>query len=192
MLTWIMNYWFLCLIAALIGLATGWWIWARARRPEAWAVMPAMGTAFPTAKPTAQPELEPVVVQPVVPEPVMPIISTPSPMPLTGVQVAVPPAKVPDMGQSAPRIAPAIGPADNLQLIKGVGPALDKLLIGLGVRRFDQIAAWTDADIAEVDVHLKTFSGRIVRDKWVEQADMLARGDKAGFEARYGKLGSEI
>ena len=190
MLTWIMDYWFLCLIAVLIGLATGWWIWARARRPQAWAVMPAMGAAFPSTKPAPQPE--PVVTQPVVPEPVMPVISTPSPMPLTGVQVALPAAPHPDSSPSAPRIPAPVGAPDNLQLIKGIGPALDTLLTGLGVRRFDQIAAWTADDIAEVDLHLKNFAGRIERDNWVHQAGLLASGDKAGFEARYGKPGKGI
>lgn len=87
--------------------------------------------------------------------------------------------------------APA-GPADNLALLKGLGPKLVALLTGLGVTRFEQIAAWTDADIAAIDARLGNFAGRIVRDNWVDQAGYLARGDKAGFEARYGALGGEI
>lgn len=82
--------------------------------------------------------------------------------------------------------------ADNLQLLKGVGPKLVVLLNGLGVTGFQQIADWTDADIARIDAQLGTFQGRIARDNIVDQAVYLARGDKAGFEAKYGALGGEL
>jgi predicted flap endonuclease-1-like 5' DNA nuclease len=88
-----------------------------------------------------------------------------------------------------PAIAAATGEPDDLRLIKGVGPKLATLLASLGVTRFDQIAAWTPADIAEVDRFLGTFAGRIERDSWVEQAGYLARGDKEAFAARFGALG---
>jgi len=90
----------------------------------------------------------------------------------------------------APQLAipPAIGPSDDLLELKGVGPKLASLLNSLGVRRFDQIAAWTEVEIAEVDQHLGNFSGRIGRDRWVEQARLLAAGEIDGFESRFGKL----
>lgn len=87
-----------------------------------------------------------------------------------------------------PRIAAAVGEPDDLRKIKGIGPKLNTLLGELGVSRYDQIATWTAADIAEVDPYLGTFKGRITRDNWVEQAGFLAKGDIAGFEAKYGKL----
>ena len=87
-----------------------------------------------------------------------------------------------------PRIQPTSGPADDLRRIKGLGPKLAALLGDLGVTRFDQIAAWSDADIAEVDAHLGQFAGRITRDAWVEQAAFLARGDEDGFKAKFGAL----
>lgn len=80
--------------------------------------------------------------------------------------------------------------ADELRQLKGVGPKLVTLLNDLGVRRFDQIAAWSSAEIEAVDAQLGTFKGRIVRDNWVEQAGFLAKGDIAGFEAKFGKLDS--
>jgi predicted flap endonuclease-1-like 5' DNA nuclease len=89
-----------------------------------------------------------------------------------------------------PAIAAASGEPDDLRQIKGVGPKLATLLASLGVTRFDQIAAWTAADIAEVDRFLGSFAGRIERDNWVEQAGYLARGDREGFAARFGALGS--
>jgi predicted flap endonuclease-1-like 5' DNA nuclease len=78
--------------------------------------------------------------------------------------------------------------ADDLSKLKGVGPKLVALLHGLGITRFSQIAAWTDEDIAGIDVQLGNFKGRITRDNWVEQAKFLASGDKAGFEGQFGKL----
>ncbi|WP_430386973.1 hypothetical protein [Blastomonas fulva] len=87
-----------------------------------------------------------------------------------------------------PRIAAAIGEPDDLRKIKGIGPKLNTLLGELGVSRYDQIATWTTADVAEVDPYLGTFKGRITRDAWIEQAGFLAKGDIAGFEAKFGKL----
>lgn len=87
-----------------------------------------------------------------------------------------------------PRIAAAVGDPDDLRKIKGIGPKLNTLLGELGIARYDQIAAWTAADVAEIDPYLGTFKGRIERDGWIEQAGFLARGDIAGFEAKFGKL----
>lgn len=82
----------------------------------------------------------------------------------------------------------AVGAPDDLRLIKGLGPKLNGLLAELGVTRYDQIAAWKDDEVAKVDAHLGTFKGRIARDNWIEQAKLLAKGDTAGFEAKFGKL----
>lgn len=100
--------------------------------------------------------------------------------------VAVPPA---DEDADRPAIASAVGAPDDLKRIKGLGPKLATLLASLGVTRFDQIAAWSEADIAEVDRFLGNFQGRIARDNWVEQARLLAANDEAGFVARFGSLG---
>lgn len=63
--------------------------------------------------------------------------------------------------------------ADDLKKLSGVGPALEKKLHENGVTTFAQIAAWTDADIAEMDEKL-SFKGRIEREGWVAQAKDLA------------------
>jgi NADH-quinone oxidoreductase subunit E len=75
---------------------------------------------------------------------------------------------------------------DDLKLIAGVGPKLEKLLNELGVYTFRQIAGWGPAEIKWVDDHLK-FKGRIVRDKWIEQADALAAGGEEEYIRRFGK-----
>ncbi len=88
----------------------------------------------------------------------------------------------------APAAVPPPGAADDLSLIKGVGPKLVTLLSQLGVTQFAQIAAWDEADIDRIDMQLGTFAGRIRRDSWVEQCRFLAAGDTAGFEGKFGRL----
>jgi predicted flap endonuclease-1-like 5' DNA nuclease len=88
-------------------------------------------------------------------------------------------------------IPAAVGPANDLLQIKGVGPKLNALLNTLGVSRFDQIAAWKAKDISKVDAKLGAFQGRIIRDNWIDQAGLLATGKISTFESRYGKLDSE-
>ena len=101
-------------------------------------------------------------------------------------------AAIPAENLTAIGIPAANGAPDNLLLLKGVGPKLNTLLTGLGITRFDQIAAWERAEIETVDAHLGAFQGRIVRDNWIEQAGLLARGEIAGFEAKFGKLDGQI
>jgi predicted flap endonuclease-1-like 5' DNA nuclease len=84
----------------------------------------------------------------------------------------------------------AEGPPDNLQAMKGVGPKFAALLNQNGITRFAQIARLSPAEVEALDAKLGAFSGRIGRDRIVDQAHYLARGDKDGFEAKFGKLGS--
>ena len=79
------------------------------------------------------------------------------------------------------------GKADNLKEIKGVGPKLEALLHSLGFFHFDQIAAWTDAELAWVDDNLEGFKGRASRDEWVAQAKVLAAGGETEFSKRVEK-----
>ena len=68
------------------------------------------------------------------------------------------------------------GKADDLKLIWGVGPALEKLLNKTGVWHFSQIAAWSASDVAHIDKLMKGFQGRAARDEWVKQSKKLATG----------------
>ncbi|ASW06183.1 5' DNA nuclease [Rhizobium sp. 11515TR] len=61
---------------------------------------------------------------------------------------------------------------DDLKRISGVGPKLEQVLNGRGIKRFADIAAWSDADIERIDGELG-FEGRIRRDDWVGQAKAL-------------------
>jgi predicted flap endonuclease-1-like 5' DNA nuclease len=71
-----------------------------------------------------------------------------------------------------PILSGTAGP-DDLKLIVGVGPVLERMLHTLGVTTFRQIGRWTEHDIAEFDAKLPEFPGRIVRDQWVIQARAL-------------------
>jgi len=61
---------------------------------------------------------------------------------------------------------------DDLKEIGGVGPKLEEKLNSFGVYRFEQIANWTDANVAEFD-ELLSFKGRIERDEWIAKAKDL-------------------
>ena len=83
--------------------------------------------------------------------------------------------------------APRAGGADDLKRIKGVGPKMEALCNRLGFWHFDQIAKWTDDEVAWVDANLEGFSGRVSRDNWVEQAGLLASGGETEFSKKVDK-----
>jgi large subunit ribosomal protein L19 len=64
------------------------------------------------------------------------------------------------------------GEADDLTKIKGVTADLAGQLNGLGVIKYDQVANFSDDDIANVDETL-SLDGRIEKDDWVRQAQAL-------------------
>jgi large subunit ribosomal protein L19 len=64
------------------------------------------------------------------------------------------------------------GEPDDLTRIKGVDAELSGRLSSLGVIKFDQIANFSDDDIANVDETLK-LDGRIEKDDWIGQAQEL-------------------
>ena len=71
---------------------------------------------------------------------------------------------------------PRAGGADDLKRIKGVGPAMEDMMNGMGYYHFDQVADWGDQEVAWVDDNLEGFKGRVTRDRWVPQARLLADG----------------
>ncbi|ESY21835.1 MULTISPECIES: protein in NADH-ubiquinone oxidoreductase complex [unclassified Mesorhizobium] len=87
------------------------------------------------------------------------------------------------------KAAPAAGKADNLRRLIGIGPVNDKLLKGLGVTTYAQIAGWTAADVKRIEDTLN-FDGRVAREKWVEQAKLLAAGDEKEFARQFPSAGT--
>ena len=61
---------------------------------------------------------------------------------------------------------------DDLTVMTGIGPKMAAMLADKGITRFEQIAAWTEADIATLDKELKLM-GRVAREAWVAQAKRL-------------------
>jgi branched-chain amino acid transport system ATP-binding protein len=97
----------------------------------------------------------------------------------TGAETASPAKNAPAALVSNALPAARGGQADKLTLIKGIGPVNEKKLNDHGIFHFDQIAAWTQADIAAAEAYL-AFDGRIAREDWVGQATELAKGGKRG------------
>jgi predicted flap endonuclease-1-like 5' DNA nuclease len=86
---------------------------------------------------------------------------------------AVPP--IVDLPSAAP-IRPAAGPArDALQRISGINAEVEKLLNVQGVTRYSHIAGWMQNDVERFD-RLLGSTGRIQRESWIDQAQILARG----------------
>lgn len=213
---WLQENWIIAVVGLVVAVVLLWWLFGRGKADD---IAPPAAEPTKPAKPLepVKPQIiaaEPARFKPIEPAP------TPVPAPVTAPAPPAPapqaapaadpiaPAPIepvviePVAPTAAPETAPETEPAaaptptssatDNLQLLKGVGPKMVGLLNGLGVTSFQQIANWTDADVAAIDPQLGAFQGRITRDNIVDQAGYLARGDKAGFEAKYGALGGAL
>jgi predicted flap endonuclease-1-like 5' DNA nuclease len=155
---------------------------------------------MPVANPEKPAEPKPVAaVAEAVAQPVA-FISTPAPAPAPKPKAApkakaeAPAAKPAAKAAPKPKAAKPAGPerlkaprkgqADDLKEIEGIGPAMEKLVNSLGFYHFEQIASWSDADVELVDAEMKTFKGRITRDKWVAQAKIIVTEGLEAFRER--------
>jgi predicted flap endonuclease-1-like 5' DNA nuclease len=77
---------------------------------------------------------------------------------------------------------------DNLVQLKGVGPKFADALHAAGFHRFEQLAGLSPTEVDRLDSQLGAFRGRMTRDRIVEQAQFLVRGDVDGYENTFGKL----
>jgi len=66
---------------------------------------------------------------------------------------------------------------DNLQKIRGIGPALERRLNNSGIHRFEQIAQMSDKELAKVAAKLAISPTLAARDRWIEQACELHQHD---------------
>ena len=108
----------------------------------------------------------------------------PAPQPVAALKAPEPVAALPKQSRPALLAAARGGVSDDLKRIKGIGPKLEAMLHGMGVHHFDQIASWTEAELAWVDDNLEGFKGRASRDAWVDQAKVLAAGGVTEFAQR--------
>ena len=190
-MAWLQENWIVAVVGLVVAVVLLWWLFGRKKPEEIEA--PLAPPAEPK-KPLEAVKPEIIAAEPARFRPQEPV---PAPAPVTETPPAPEPqpepvAEAPEPPPVADPAAAATAKADNLQLLKGVGPKMVALLNGLGVTSFRQIADWTAADVAAIDPQLGAFQGRIARDDIVDQAGYLARGDKAGFEAKYGALGGEL
>ncbi|MEJ2456880.1 MAG: hypothetical protein P8Y58_01505 [Novosphingobium sp.] len=194
--------WLIFIAALLVGIVVAYWLFAhgtkppkRERRPDVLdegAARAQRNQALIDAPPAAhidppamagtmagigeviavaaQEEVDNLAPEPPVPEP------APAPAP----EPAPAPAAAPEPASA--------GVVDDLRKIKGLGPKMLTLLTSLGITRYEQIAAWPEADLDDLDTKLGSFAGRPRRDNWVEQAKLLAGGDTGAYEAKFGKL----
>lgn len=109
----------------------------------------------------------------------------PAPASKTGSADKAQPAAKPKATSTAkPKATTAAKPVktlpDDLRLILGIGKTNEKKLHEAGVTTFAQIAAWKPADVKTYG-DLINFGERIVKEQWVEQARLLAKGDMDAF-----------
>lgn len=170
--------WPFLLVALLIGLAVAWWVFAASRKTSIQRDAAADDAGAVAKRNQALIDTPPVAasVPAAPPEPA----AEPAPPP-------PPPSEVSPAPAPAVTEAPAPQSGDDLTRIKGLGPKLATILAEQGITSFDQIAGWSEADIARVDASLGRFEGRITRDNWVEQARMLSAGDMTAYEAKFGR-----
>ncbi|MEO1468717.1 MAG: 5' DNA nuclease [Pseudomonadota bacterium] len=140
-------------------------------------VAPAPQADKPEPKPAAKPAPKPAVEA--APKPAAATaaaaatVAPAAPAPAPKVEAAAPKveaAEPAEPGKPANLLAAAPASPDDLKLIKGIGPALEKQLNGLGVYAFRQIAEMSESDLAWIDDNLTAFKGRCFRDDWIGQA----------------------
>ncbi len=158
----------------------------------------------PAPKPTPAPSQSQVQTAPA---PVAASVAPPAPIPVAPAPLsdepiaaasfdanpaaeAVTPTETP---APAPAPTPAPAPAVDhaaapVTLLKGLGPKVATRLAELGVTTVGDMAALSETEAQNIDAQLGAFTGRMGRDRWIEQSRLLAAGDKPGFEAVFGKL----
>ena len=162
--------------AYFIGCLLGAWFKARGQEPARFQPVAAGAGAgpIPAAMPKpAAPEAAHFPVPAVVNPPVPAAETATAPVALAGAAASGQPA-----GMPKPR-----GEPDDLKRVRGIGRQNEGRLHALGIWHFDQIAAWTDKEIAWVEGFL-AFPGRIHREDWVGQAKVLAAGGQTEFSQR--------
>jgi len=158
------------IFAGLLGVLLTWLVCRPAERkrtaqPSEPVDPVALVSDAPAADPTPEPAADPTPAAPEAPK---------------AAETATP-------GRPAALAAARESGADDLKKIKGVGPKLEQQLNELGLFHFDQIAAWTEAEVAWMDGNLKGFKGRVSRDDWVAQASLLATGGETEFSKKVDK-----
>ena len=167
---WLILQILLCLsVAGLLGLLLGWLVWGRRARsePAGWADTAALDAsnarilelerdlAACRAKASAS--------------------STVAPSPPVAASASFAPPASPPAGAYGLFGPAAETPIDDLKVISGIGPVIEKQLAGIGITTYRQIAHLDADDILRVQEAIDFFPGRIEREGWVEQGGRLHR-----------------
>ncbi|MEM7275684.1 MAG: hypothetical protein AAF547_21590 [Actinomycetota bacterium] len=83
-----------------------------------------------------------------------------------------PPTRSPSPSSPSPP-SPSDDRRDDLKVIRGIGPAMERTLNEVGITTWAQLAALSPSDVHRVGERIPAFPGRIRRDRWVEQAAAL-------------------
>jgi predicted flap endonuclease-1-like 5' DNA nuclease len=78
---------------------------------------------------------------------------------------------------------PVLG-RDNLQRIGGINAEVERVLNVQGVGKYNQIASWTEKDTTRFD-RLLGYEGRIARENWIEQAQILSRNGETAYSRQF-------
>ena len=175
--------------AAMAGATWWWWStrWREAINVEALMAPGLTLKAIPDVEPVVDPVTEAPILAPVAletPEPVTAAATTVVETAAEAVQEALDTTAtvVAETTETVKAVAEPVveaavetakAAADDLTVVVGIGPKLAASLAGLGVTRFEQLAAWGPKELAEFDTKL-SLKGRAERDAWVAQAKRLA------------------
>lgn len=158
---------------------------AASQAPAALMSTPAAAKSAPAAAKSAPAAAKPAPKKPAAAK-AAPAAKTSAPKASVPKATAAPKTAAPAKATAA---KPASGKPDNLRRLIGIGPVNEKLLKAQGVTSFAQIAAWTAADIKRIE-DVMNFDGRIARERWIEQAKLLAAGDETEFAKQFPTAGT--
>lgn len=161
--------------------------------PSAATAVPASTAAAPIAKTEEKEEQpEPIQSEPAQPEPVSAPVEEMDDAAAEAAIAALPADASNEDKANAVGVrpsgldAPLGGTKDNLQRVKGIGKVNEGKLNGLGIYHFSQIKDWSASEARWVGTFL-SFSGRIEREDWICQAEVLSSGGETDFAKRVDK-----
>jgi len=78
------------------------------------------------------------------------------------------------------------GKKDDLTLIMGIGPAIERTLNAMGITTYRQVADLTESQIEQVEAEAG-FRGRVTKNNWLHQADVLDTGGVEEYRKVFGR-----
>jgi predicted flap endonuclease-1-like 5' DNA nuclease len=122
-------------------------------------------------------------VRPPAPRQTLPLAAD-APAAASGPAAAQAPAAPSPLELAKPVRPPAPAAADNLLRIRGINAQAAAELTAAGIGRYQQIATWSATDVDRFARQLGT-GGRIARENWIEQAQILSKGGDTAFSRAF-------